>query len=580
MTQVSVVIPTWNRRDQVRRLLDALAHQTHPMSEFEVVVVVDGSTDGTEEMLAKLETPYPLRVVRQANAGLPAARNAGIAAARGDFLVFIDDDIIPDPGLVAAHTRTMREGDGVASIGAIPTAVPDDADWFARYYAEELNGHFERLSSRSRPLEWTDCYGGNLGVPRAVVDRIGGFAGDVGRGEDIEFGYRLVEAGVSLVHTPEAVGVQDERKGRGALLRDFEAHGEAAVEIYRKHPAALPALVNGYRTLGRLSHRLRGALLATGVSPGGFGLLGTFAPGAERKRKFYRLAKSFAYWRGVRRGLADRDSWRSLIRGTPILMYHAFAAEGEPAGRYIVPIRRFKAQMALLKALGYRVLSLNDLVDHLRTHRLPPSRAVVITIDDGYEDNHRLAFPILRDYGFPATIFAVTGKVGGEGDWDRGSELTGRPLMEWDAIREMNAAGIEFGGHTRSHPRLTTLLPEQAREEIVGSMHDLERDLGVRVTHFAYPYGDCDEAVADIAREAGIHGSCGVRSGLNRAGVDVHRLNRTEVYGTDTLAVFAAKLRTGASDALGAKRRRPSGARNDATEAHDRWGVLARSLTP
>src|SRR3954468_11065279 len=105
---LSVVVPTYQRRDPVRRLLDALAPQL--AADDEVIVVVDGSTDGTVEMLGAMSYPVPLRVQTQPNSGLAAARNAGIAAATGDVVWLVDDDMIPSDGLVDRHRRVHQDG--------------------------------------------------------------------------------------------------------------------------------------------------------------------------------------------------------------------------------------------------------------------------------------------------------------------------------------------------------------------------------------------------------------------------------------------------------------------------------------
>ncbi len=561
MIEISVVIPTYNRREQLRHLLELLAGQTYPASKFEVVVSVDGSIDGTSEMLEGLRTPYALQPLHRENGGHAAAVNAGIAAARGVYCILLDDDILPAPGLIAAHALTMVGDDRTVSIGAIPTVVPGDAGWFAREFAREMNGHYERLGQGRQPL-WTDCYSGNVGISRRLLEEVGEFRGDIGWGDDIELGYRLEQSGARFVYTPEAVGTQDERKGAAALLKSFEAQGAAAVEIHRRHPGTIGVLARDYHRLGPRSHRLRTACLALGVPPTLPVALGSMMAAGGRREKLGRFARSLAYWRGVRRQLNDAAKWRQLTRGTPILMYHAFAGRGESAGRYIVPIWKFRVQMALIRLLRYRVIGLGEYVDSLRRGELIPGKTVVITIDDGYADNHSLAFPTLRRYGYPATIFVVTERMGGKGNWDRDSELSGRPLMGWEEVREMSAAGIEFGAHTRTHPRLTSLSPAEAKAEIEGSKLDLASELGMLVRHFAYPYGECDDEVAGLAEGASFNGTCGVRSGLNRPGADIHRLNRTEVFGTDTPLIFAAKLRSGNTDALGAKRRRPEGIRN------------------
>src|SRR5215813_890124 len=106
MCQVSVVIPTYNRVAQIVRVLEGLERQIYPLDQFEVVVVSDGSTDGTNEYLNTISTPLRLVVVTQPNQGVAAARNQGVACATGKIVLFVDDDVVPVPQLIAEHLRS------------------------------------------------------------------------------------------------------------------------------------------------------------------------------------------------------------------------------------------------------------------------------------------------------------------------------------------------------------------------------------------------------------------------------------------------------------------------------------------
>src|SRR5579859_3487825 len=103
---VSIVTPTYNRRTSLDRLLGALGKQTYPADRFELVVVDDGSLDGSVEYLRSLRLPFRLRVFEQAHAGPAAARNLGVARAEGRLVLFLDDDVLPLPELIAEHVQT------------------------------------------------------------------------------------------------------------------------------------------------------------------------------------------------------------------------------------------------------------------------------------------------------------------------------------------------------------------------------------------------------------------------------------------------------------------------------------------
>src|SRR5690349_12686793 len=124
--RVSVVVPTFNRRASLHRLLMALSAQTYPTEQFEVIVVDDGSTDGTDQLLASLITPYALQVIRQANGGPAVARNRGVASAHGALIVFLDDDVEPVPELLAEHVAVHDAESDPVVIGPMspPTNWP------------------------------------------------------------------------------------------------------------------------------------------------------------------------------------------------------------------------------------------------------------------------------------------------------------------------------------------------------------------------------------------------------------------------------------------------------------------------
>ena len=160
----------------------------------------------------------------------------------------------------------------------------------------------------------------------------------------------------------------------------------------------------------------------------------------------------------------------------PILNYHNIDdAPGEKA--LWVSSSHFDYQMAYLKKNGYHVISLSALIDGIERHIALPKKSVVITFDDGYENNYTQAYPILKKYGYPAIIFLVS-------DWiDRDGYLT-----TWQ-IKEMSRHGISFGSHTQTHPFLPNITEDKKRIEIAGSKVILEKKLGLKMDFLAYPFG-------------------------------------------------------------------------------------------
>ena len=192
--ELTVVITTRNRSALLRQCLESLDSQTAPDAEFEVIVVDDGSSDGTQQMLATLKTRFRLTVVKQPPTGSSAGRNAGAARASGRLLLFLDDDEIADPGLVAAHFEAHRSHGGRSVvIGAIGRRVPEGADRYARLAVESASWHIEQLERR--PVTFWDCFGGNCSFERSSFEAVGGFAPDLPRENDTELAYRLHAAG-------------------------------------------------------------------------------------------------------------------------------------------------------------------------------------------------------------------------------------------------------------------------------------------------------------------------------------------------------------------------------------------------
>ena len=196
-------------------------------------------------------------------------------------------------------------------------------------------------------------------------------------------------------------------------------------------------------------------------------------------------------------------------------MYHAFGQPGEAPSRFVLPIKRFDLQMAWLKRLGYCVLSLEEYLHYHRQQLTPPTRSVVVTIDDGYSELRTLVYPVLRRNGFIATVFIVTDNIGTHNDWASGNELSTRQLLSRDEIQELSQNGIQFGAHSRTHVSLVTTSLEQVQEEIAGSKAHLESILQIPVTTFAYPYGEFDSTIQGIVERAGFLGACSANRGLN-----------------------------------------------------------------
>jgi glycosyltransferase involved in cell wall biosynthesis len=533
---LSILIASHNRRELLGRCLDALAAQSQDPTEFEVIVADDGSTDGTAEALKARQTPFELRVLRHQKAGKPVVLNAAIEAARGEVCLFIDDDVIASPRLVAEHLAAHRREPRTLGIGALVQQAPAHADPYADANARQWNGRYENLGGR--PLDWADCYGANFSAPRRELNEVGGFA-DLPAIEDIEIAYRLSQVGCQPRYLPKAGAVHDDDKPGSRIVADEERFGGFCAGFVAAHPETRGRLIGWVNEPTLREVALRRALLSLRISPRALISPGRLLPG-RRRDVWFGFVSRYAFWRGVRSGM-DRQRWLQVSRGVPVLMYHAFSADGE-GERFVMPARTFARQMRLLAALRYRVISLEELAEALRKGNPLPRRAVVITIDDGYRDNAEVAVPILRRHGFPASVFLVSERLDASNDWDAEGDVAGRSTLSREQIGRMRGSGISFGAHTRTHCALTEAGEAELATELRGSREDLEATLGESVETLTYPYGLHDDRVVEATREAGFTAACTVEAFPTRPGDDPLRIPRIEITGTDSSLRFLRKL--------------------------------------
>jgi peptidoglycan/xylan/chitin deacetylase (PgdA/CDA1 family)/SAM-dependent methyltransferase len=214
-----------------------------------------------------------------------------------------------------------------------------------------------------------------------------------------------------------------------------------------------------------------------------------------------------------------------------ILMYHRIADTGpEQLAPYRVAAAQFERQLSYLSRQGFRSISINDAVQLLNsTHQPPRGRFVVFTFDDAYMDFYECAWPLLKRYGFLATMFVPVSFVGGRAEWDR---WCGEPaaLMSWDQIKIAQREGVRFESHGLAHRRVTDMKPDEIRYEVTASRDALKREVGVRPTAFSYPFGVVNNAAAAAVEESG-YAHAVVGTGRTKPGDNPYRLPRQEVLG-------------------------------------------------
>lgn len=217
-----------------------------------------------------------------------------------------------------------------------------------------------------------------------------------------------------------------------------------------------------------------------------------------------------------------------------VLMYHNIAtppAGAKMRGLYVTP-RMFRFQMWYLKRAGFRVVPLKEIVDIAKAGGKDKKQKnlVSLTFDDGYLDFFENAFPVLKKYGYPATVFVVPGLAGRHNLWDSDCLGAKKDLMDWEKIRYLNNNGITIGAHTQTHPRLSSLSPEDIKMEVFGSKAQIEEQTGRPADFFCYPYGDFNDVAVRVVKEAGFHGALSVERGFVSMGDDPFTLKRIPVW--------------------------------------------------
>lgn len=205
----------------------------------------------------------------------------------------------------------------------------------------------------------------------------------------------------------------------------------------------------------------------------------------------------------------------------------------------------FAAQMNALADGGYDVLTLGEVMRVVRGERPPAQKTVALTFDDGYRDVLDHVLPVLERFGFRATFFLVSDRVGGFNSWDARHGDPPRPLMGWGDAAALAARGMEIGSHSRTHPFLTSLSESEMEQEILGSKETIEDRLGQPVRFFSYPHGLHDARCRRLVARAGYTGACTTRFGGNGARTDPFQLNRSEITHDDGAWSFLFKVRTG-----------------------------------
>lgn len=227
----------------------------------------------------------------------------------------------------------------------------------------------------------------------------------------------------------------------------------------------------------------------------------------------------------------DVDVEYSVPEGVSILMYHMIGDMKNNSA--VMTEDNLRIQMQYLKDHGYHPITMQELCDYVTKGEKLPSKPVCITFDDGYLDSYTIVYPMMKEFGYPWTLFLITDDVGKS--YNR---------MTWEQLKEMADSGaVTIANHTLSHPKLHNLPTRAEKEnEIIGANKALKYHLGIDNLWFAYPYGDYDDEVIDICKKAGIKLAVTTDAGRVHVGSYPYDLKRVYIGNNVSLARFMERL--------------------------------------
>jgi peptidoglycan/xylan/chitin deacetylase (PgdA/CDA1 family) len=196
--------------------------------------------------------------------------------------------------------------------------------------------------------------------------------------------------------------------------------------------------------------------------------------------------------------------------------------------------------MWLLKILGYKGLSMKDLQSYLTGEK--QGKVVGITFDDGFKNNLTHALPVLNKFGFSATCYIITQNIGGVNHWDLDKGIPENPLMNENEIKQWIDNGMEIGSHTQNHVHLTDIDTKNTTKEILQSKLDLEKQFDCVINHFCYPYGDYNDQIVKISKDAGYQTATTVNRSRVKSNDDLLTLPRIPVTHRTFAHLFLLKI--------------------------------------
>jgi peptidoglycan/xylan/chitin deacetylase (PgdA/CDA1 family)/GT2 family glycosyltransferase len=556
----SIVIPTCLRAHLLSETLCSLASQTE--SDFEVIVVCDGE-DAQTRLLAERYEPkvYLTWIFNEHQQGPAAARNIGAQRARGDIILFLDDDTCAVRDWLFHHRKRHEANSNAGPLvvcGKIAnTYLREPTSGTERFLRRQNEESFDTFASAVRDAPASRVRGDshmyrhvgvNCSISRKMFLKSGGFDPHLMVDEDMEFGSRLFDQGARFeVETEAVVMHRDTKQLHDYWPRCWQASGRN--HLYR----VLTKQQRNAQTRGLAAPGRRASLrnAKAWVSFNYHEQIAQMADVVQQTAEatkwdplfhlWLNLSMSAKYWGGMR---SEGFTWKSLrdVAGSPlpVFSFHSICSPRErKERRYYLSPDRFQGFMKILKALGY-----SSVRPEQGLFAPVPHRRVVLTFDDGYDDFYDEVFPHVSTFGLTPLVFVVVDQIGNWNVWDANLKYKSpRRLLTLRQIREMYHHGVFFGSHTLTHPTLPSLSDSELRRQVQESKTRLEDLLGSEVPYFAYPYGALDLRVRSAVGEAGYKFAFSVEHGSN-LWQDPLALRRMELSDRNTNLGMLLKLAT------------------------------------
>jgi GT2 family glycosyltransferase len=312
---ITVVIPTYNRRDLLSRCLESIFRQACQAEDFEIVVVLDGGTDSTRDYLRALTFPCAKQIIEQENLGQGTARNAGIRAAHGKYILILDDDFVCAPNLIAEHLAA-HDGSATVVVGPI-RRDQNNASIPALAVDREIRPFYEKLEAGRNPGRWLPP---NSSIAREILLACGGYDERFSRArEDTDLGMRLAEHGIEFRYAPGAIVRQHYDKSANELIDGAALFGKHDVMLARKFPYyAAQSNLSRLNSGPRWKRAVRRLAASLPFSPEPFlylpYLLSTYfsriIPLGDTAIRLLNLRR-YIVW--VRAAVREAGDWRSLV---------------------------------------------------------------------------------------------------------------------------------------------------------------------------------------------------------------------------------------------------------------------------